>query len=413
MKKVAIIGGGITGLCSAYYLVKAGYEVTIVDKGNITKGASFINAGYVTPSHFVPLAEPGMINQGIKWMFNNSSPFYIKPRWDIDFFKWSWYFKKSSTKQKVAKAIPVLKELNEKSKELYEEMLESLDFEFHIERKGLLMVYKSAKNEEHETKLAEKGKDLGLDVRVLDKKALHDLEPQFSEDVIGGVHYECDAHSTPNLFMKNLKQWLENNGVRFVLEEAVTGLEVDGKTIKALHTSKNSIEADEFIMAAGSWTFPLAKKLGLNIPIQPGKGYSMSITRETNINLPAILTEAKVAVTPMKGFTRFAGTMELSGDNNIILPTRVEAIAKAASNYYSGFTLTPEEKQSATSGLRPVSPDGLPFIGKSSKFKNLNVAAGHAMMGWSLGPITGKLISEIVEGNHTSVLLEPFDLERF
>tara|TARA_B100000678_G_scaffold94791_2_gene79227 strand:- start:1222 stop:2463 length:1242 start_codon:yes stop_codon:yes gene_type:complete len=413
MKKVAIIGGGITGLCSAYYLVKAGYEVTIVDKGNITKGASFINAGYVTPSHFVPLAEPGMINQGIKWMFNNSSPFYIKPRWDIDFFKWSWYFKKSSTKQKVAKAIPVLKELNEKSKELYEEMLESLDFEFHIERKGLLMVYKSAKNEEHETKLAEKGKDLGLDVRVLDKKALHDLEPQFSEDVIGGVHYECDAHSTPNLFMKNLKQWLENNGVRFVLEEAVTGLEVDGKTIKAMHTSKNSIVADEFIMAAGSWTFPLAKKLGLNIPIQPGKGYSMSITRETNINLPAILTEAKVAVTPMKGFTRFAGTMELSGDNNIILPTRVEAIAKAASNYYSGFTLTPEEKQSATSGLRPVSPDGLPFIGKSSKFKNLNVAAGHAMMGWSLGPITGKLISEIVEGNHTSVLLEPFDLERF
>ena len=413
MKKVAIIGGGITGLCSAYYLVKAGYEVTIVDKGNITKGASFINAGYVTPSHFVPLAEPGMINQGIKWMFNNSSPFYIKPRWDIDFFKWSWYFKKSSTKQKVAKAIPVLKELNEKSKELYEEMLESLDFEFHIERKGLLMVYKSAKNEEHETKLAEKGKDLGLDVRVLDKKALHDLEPQFSEDVIGGVHYECDAHSTPNLFMKNLKQWLENNGVRFVLEEAVTGLEVDGKTIKAMHTSKNSIEADEFIMAAGSWTFPLAKKLGLNIPIQPGKGYSMSITRETNINLPAILTEAKVAVTPMKGFTRFAGTMELSGDNNIILPTRVEAIAKAASNYYSGFTLTPEEKKSATSGLRPVSPDGLPFIGKSSKFKNLNVAAGHAMMGWSLGPITGKLISEIVEGNHTSVLLEPFDLERF
>ena len=413
MKRVAIIGGGITGLCSAYYLVKAGHDVTIVDKGNITDGASFINAGYVTPSHFVPIAEPGMINQGIKWMFNNSSPFYIKPRWDMDFFKWSWYFKKSSTKQKVAKAIPVLKELNEKSRDLYAEMLASLDFDFHMERKGLLMVYKSAKNEEHEAKLAEKGKELGLDVSVLDKKALHDLEPQFSEDVIGGVHYECDAHSTPNLFMKNIKKWLDNKGVKFVLEETVTGLEVDGKTIKAISTEKNTIEADEFILAAGSWTFPLAKKLGLNIPIQPGKGYSMNITRETNITLPAILTEAKVAVTPMKGFTRFAGTMELSGDNNTILPTRVEAIASAASSFYSGFKLTSEEKQSATSGLRPVSPDGLPFIGKSSKFKNLNVAAGHAMMGWSLGPITGKLMSEIVDTNHTSVLLEPFDLERF
>jgi len=413
MKKVAIIGGGITGLCSAYYLVKAGHDVTIVDKGNITDGASFINAGYVTPSHFVPIAEPGMINQGIKWMFNNSSPFYIKPRWDMDFFKWSWYFKKSSTKQKVAKAIPVLKELNEKSRDLYAEMLASLDFDFHMERKGLLMVYKSAKNEEHEAKLAEKGKELGLDVSVLDKKALHDLEPQFSEDVIGGVHYECDAHSTPNLFMKNLKKWLEDKGVKFVLEETVTGLEVDGKTIKAITTETNTIEADEFIMAAGSWTFPLTKKLGLNIPIQPGKGYSMNITRETNITLPAILTEAKVAVTPMDGFTRFAGTMELSGDNSTILPNRVEAIANAASSFYSGFKLTSEEKQSATSGLRPVSPDGLPFIGKSSKFKNLNVAAGHAMMGWSLGPITGKLMSEIIDANTTSVLLEPFDLERF
>ncbi|MDN3594143.1 NAD(P)/FAD-dependent oxidoreductase [Zunongwangia endophytica] len=413
MKRVTIIGGGITGLCSAYYLVKAGHEVTVIDKSTITDGASFINAGYVTPSHFVPIAEPGMINQGIKWIFNNSSPFYIKPRWDMDFFKWSWYFKKSSTKNKVSKAIPVLKELNEKSRDLYAEMLESFDFDFHMERKGLLMVYKSAKNEAHEAKLAEKGKDLGLDVSVLDKKALHDLEPKFSEDVIGGVHYECDAHSTPNLFMKNLKKWLTEHGVNFILEEAVTGLDVDNKTIKAVTTINKTIEADEFILAAGSWTFPLAKKLGLNIPIQPGKGYSMSISRETDIHLPAILTEAKVAVTPMQNFTRFAGTMEFSGNNTTILPNRVEAIAKAASNYYSGFTLTSEEKQSATSGLRPVSPDGLPFIGKSSKFKNLNVAAGHAMMGWSLGPITGKLISEIVDANHTSVLLEPFDLERF
>ncbi|WP_369413812.1 NAD(P)/FAD-dependent oxidoreductase [Abyssalbus ytuae] len=411
--KVSVIGGGIIGLCSAYYLLKEGFKVTVIDKGTITEGASFINAGYITPSHFVPIAEPGMINQGIKWMFNNSSPFYIKPRWDMDFFKWAWYFKKSSTRKKVERAIPVLKELNIKSRDLYTEMLDSLDFEFHLERKGLLMVYKTAKNQDHELKLAEKGKELGLEVSVLDKEILHKTEPKFKDDVLGGVHYECDAHSTPELFMKNLKTWLQQNGVRFILGEHVDGFETDGKIIKSLKTVSDTIEADEFLLAAGTWTFGLVKQLGLNIPIQPGKGYSINIVRQTDIKLPAILTEAKVAVTPMKGFTRFAGTMEFSGDNSHIFTNRVSAIAKAASDYYTDLSFTSQEKQSATCGLRPISPDGLPFIGKSSKFKNLNIAAGHAMMGWSLGPVTGKLITEVIGKQKTSVSLEPFKVERF
>lgn len=414
MKKVAIIGGGIIGLCSAYYLIKEGHDVTVIDKSEITDGASFINAGYITPSHFVPIAEPGMINQGIKWMFNNSSPFYMKPRWDVEFFKWAWYFKKSSTHKKVQKAIPVLKELNVRSRDLYAEIFDSLDFDFHMERKGLLMVYKSTKNEDHEGKVAEKGKELGLDVSVLDKKALHNLEPQFSEDVIGGVHYECDAHTTPNLFVKNLKNWLEKHGVNFILEETVSDLDIQEREVKAIRTnSGKTVEADEFIFATGSWTSQLAKKIGVSIPIQPGKGYSMNVKRETNITMPSILTEAKVAVTPMKGFTRFAGTMEFSGNNTNILPNRVEAIAKATSSYYSGFTLTPEEKQSATSGLRPVSPDGLPFIGKSSKFKNLNIAAGHAMMGWSLGPVTGKIMSQLINSQKLELDLEAVKVDRF
>ncbi len=413
MKKIAIIGGGINGLCSAYYLVKAGFEVTILDKGSITDGASFVNAGYVTPSHFIPFAAPGMINQGIKWMFNSSSPFYVKPRWDTDFFKWAWNFKKSATNKKVEKAIPVLKEINIKSRDLYMEMLDTMDFNFHMEKKGLLMVYKSEENQDHELKLAERGKELGLEIQALDTAALHKLEPGFKDDVIGGVHYECDTHSTPNLFMKNLKSWLKKNGVQFLLEENVTRFDIAGKAIKSVHTQTKEIFADEFVLAAGSWTFELAKQIGLNIPIQAGKGYSINTSRETGIKLPAILTEAKVAVTPMNGFTRFAGTMEISGSSSKVSPVRVGAIANAASSYYKGLNLTSEEKEAAASGLRPLSPDGLPYIGKTQKYNNLSVLTGHAMMGWSLGPISGKLIAEIISDQKPSIYLRPFKVDRF
>ncbi|SFU52758.1 D-amino-acid dehydrogenase [Pustulibacterium marinum] len=413
MKKVVIIGGGVIGLCSAYYLVKKGLEVTVVDKDDITTGASFINAGYITPSHFVPIAEPGMITQGIKWMFNSASPFYIKPRLDTDFFKWSLNFKKSATHQKVAKAIPIIKELNLKSRDLYFDMLAQAELNFHMERKGLLMLFNSEKNLEHETKLANKGNELGLQVTMLNQQELREVEPVVANSVLGAAYYECDAHGTPNQFMTSLKAWLASNGVQFYLNEKVKDIISEGNKISKVITTKQELTADEFVLAAGSWTFQLAKKLGLNIPIQAGKGYSMNVERPTGINYPAILTEAKCAVTPMDGFTRFAGTMELSGINTRILPHRVAAIANAASTYYKDVSITEEEQKQATSGLRPVSPDGLPFIGKSSKHHNLTIASGHAMMGFSLGPITGKLVEELIFDKKTSIAIKSLALNRF
>ncbi|MGB3775965.1 MAG: FAD-dependent oxidoreductase [Leeuwenhoekiella sp.] len=413
LKKVIIIGGGISGLCSAYYLVKAGCEVTVIDKSDMTTGASYINAGYLTPSHFTTIAEPGMITQGLKWMLNSASPFYIKPRWDTDFFRWAWNFKKSATSEKVERAIPILKELNLKSRELYEEMQVAGDFDFHLERKGLLMVYKTAKCEEHEIKLAERAQKEGLEAKILNKEELHSIEPAFADDVIGGIRYDCDAHSTPHVFMQNIKNWLKERGVTFLLNEEVTGFSKENKKIKAVIAGGQYREADEFVLAAGAWTFKLAKSLGLQIPIQGGKGYSINVRENTGIKMPAILAEAKCAVTPMQGFTRFAGTMEFSGNNDIVRSNRVDAIANAGSGYYKNLEFSNDVKATATSGLRPVSPDGLPYIGKTTKFNNLNIAAGHAMMGWSLGPITGKLIMQGITGDKSAVNLKPFEVGRF
>tara|TARA_R110002049_G_scaffold38978_6_gene120455 strand:- start:54659 stop:55903 length:1245 start_codon:yes stop_codon:yes gene_type:complete len=413
MKKVVIIGGGISGLCSAYYLVKEGHAVTVVDKTDITTGASFINAGYLTPSHFIPLAAPGIITQGLKWMLNSSSPFYIKPRLDFEFFKWALQFKKSATRFNVEKAIPVIKELNLKSQHLFEDMLASLDFHFHYEKKGVLMAFCNSKSEEEEFEVAHRAIKEGLDVTCLNKAELHDLEPVLSEYVTGAVHYKCDAHTTPNHFMDSMKVWLHSKGVVFETNHQITNFVIkDNKVVSA--NAKNAVfEADEFVLAIGSWTSSLAASLKLNIPVQGGKGYSMDVFRPTGITMPTILVEAKVAITPMDKFTRFAGTMEFSGNNSIVKKERVNALANAVKSYYTDVEINQNEKDTATSGLRPVSPDGLPFIGKTSKYSNLTIAAGHAMMGWSLGPITGKLVAETIANKKTSVNLAPLFPERF
>ena len=412
-KKVLIIGGGIIGLSTAYYLQKEGHQVTVIDKSNMDTGASYVNAGFITPSHIISLAAPGMITQGIKWMFNSSSPFYVKPRLDIDFLKWTWAFKKSANAKKVASSIPVIKDINLLSRDLYEEIKASNDFNFHYERKGLMMYYQSDKVGEHEWELGKQALKEGLNVEHLTSmNAIRKYEPTASLNVKGAVYYDCDAHMTPSDFMQEMVAYLKSKGVQILANEAVKDIEVNNQVISKLITDKTAYNVDEVVLAAGSWSPFLTKKLGLKIPIQAGKGYRINVERETDITVPSILCEAKVAVTPMTGFTRFAGTMEIDRINHTINQTRVNAIAKAATNFYNGLEISQKEKDATQCGLRPCSPDGLPYIGKSSKCNNLTIATGHAMMGWSLGPATGKLVSELISGKKPSLDLNPFHPDR-
>ncbi|MDG1196251.1 MAG: FAD-dependent oxidoreductase [Polaribacter sp.] len=411
-KSVIIIGGGIIGLCSAYYLQREGHKVTVVDKSDFTSGASYVNAGYITPSHIISLAAPGMINKGIKWMFNSESPFYVKPRLNYDFLKWSWAFKKSATAQKVEKAIPVIKDINLLSRELYEDLKSSGDFDFFYQHKGLLMYYQTEKAGEEEWKVGQRAIQEGLKVENLSKEQVQKIEKNVDLNIKGAVYYHSDAHMTPNEFMPQLKTYLKKNGVSILGNEEVLDIMVANQKITGIKTTNLHIKSDEFVIATGSWSQNLAKKLGVDIPIQAGKGYRVNTKSETNITIPAILMEAKVAVTPMNGFTRFAGTMEIGGINDIINPVRVDAIAKAAESYYPNLRVNEQEKEAAKCGLRPCSPDGLPYIGKSSKCKNVTFATGHAMMGWSLGPATGKLVSEIISDKKRSLDLSPFHIDR-
>ena len=412
-KKVVVIGGGIIGLCTAYYLQKEGCEITVIDKSNFTSGASHVNAGLITPSHIIPLAAPGMINKGLKWMFNRSSPLYVKPRLDFDFLQWTWLFKKSATAKKVAKSIPVIRDINLLSRELYEEMKLSSDFNFHYQHKGLLMLYKTDKAGEEEWGIGKKALENGLEVEHLSEVDVKKLEPSANLTIKGAVYYHTDAHMTPNEFIAQIKSYLLHKGVAFLPEREVLEFHKVSNKVTFVSTNKEVVDCDDVVVATGTWTQDLIRKLAINIPIQAGKGYRIDTKEPINISIPSILVEAKVAVTPMNGFTRFAGTMEIGGINHNINRKRVDTIAKASCNYYPGLQITEEEKQKAKCGLRPCSPDGLPYIGRLPTIKNVTVATGHAMMGWSLGPATGKLLSEIITDKKRSLDITPFKVERF
>ena len=411
-KSVIVIGGGIVGLSTAFYLRAEGHEVTLLDKGTITEGASFVNAGYLTPSHIVPLAAPGMISKGLKWMLNSSSPFYIKPRLDADLISWGWKFMRSCSKKHVQRSLAAIKEINELSKGLYHEMHASVDFDFHLEDRGVLMAFKTSKAEKSEYSVMLAAQDLGLDVSLLGLEEVNRLQPGIQMNIAGAYHYRCDAHSTPEVFMNQLKKNTLKSGVEIHTETTVKNFQVRGDLISTVVTDRGNFEADEVVFAAGAWTEELLKPLKIVLSVQAGKGYRINVEARTGISLPCILMESKVGVTPMQGFTRFAGTMEIAGINHNIRENRVNAIAHAATQYYSGLEIDLNDRKQAKCGLRPLSPDGLPFIGRHSSCSNLVLATGHSMMGWSLGPATGKLVTEIISNKKLSMPIDKFSPER-
>lgn len=412
-KQVVVIGGGIVGLCTAFYLHKSGCQVRVIDKSNMDKGASYVNAGYLTPSHIIPLAAPGMISKGLKYMFNSASPFYMRPRLDADFIKWAWAFKKSSTAAKVNKAMSHIKDINLLSRDLYDDLKKSdILGKFHYERKGLLMLFQTQKEGDHEMETALAARKMGLESQFLDKEGIKNIEPNVNINAIGAIHYLCDGHTTPNDFMPKMIKYLKDSGVDINSNEEVIDFSISNNSISTITTKTATYNAEEVVFSCGSWTSGLSKKLGLSLLLEAGKGYRIDMSNPTGITMPALLLEAKMAVTPMLGFTRFAGTMEFSGLNSKIRSERVNAIAAGAQRFYADLRINTEDKNNAQCGLRPVSPDGLPYIGKSREIKNLTIATGHAMMGWSLGPATGLLVSELLLDKKPSLDVSPYLPER-
>lgn len=414
MAHVCIIGGGIIGLSSAYFLRKAGFSVTVLDQGNLEEGCSFGNAGMIVPSHFVPLAAPGMVAKGIRWMFHSQSPFYVRPRLSGDLINWGLKFYAHANRNHVERSMPALAALSLFSKQLYQDLATTLPFDFGYHDRGLLMLYHEAAVEKEEQETAHEAHRLGIEAKVLTLPEVQDLEPDVRVTARGGVYYPGDAHLNPALLMKNLIPYMRSNGVTIEGNAHVDAFIPGPEGIKSVRTSRGEFRADQWIVATGSWSGWLTARLGLKLPMQAGKGYSFTLKDVTrNTRIPTIFLEARVAVTPMGSDLRFGGTMEITGINHSVNMNRVRGIVNAIPRYYPDLNVEMPSKDKVWHGLRPCSPDGLPYIGRMHDKPNVIIATGHSMMGLSLGPATGKVVAELAGGAAPSVDLTLFDPNRY
>ena len=419
-KHVVIIGAGVIGLCAAYYCARRGHRVTVIDRQpEEHDGCSFGNAGMVVPSHFVPLAAPGMVALGLKWMWNPESPFYVKPRLDRELFGWGLQFWRAANAKHVERSAPVLRDLSFASRALFEELSALPNNDFGLVKRGLLMLCKTARALEHEAKYAEQANDLGVPAQVLDAKQTAKLDPGVHMDIAGAVYFPRDCHLSPHAFMAALKRQLDQLGVKFLWNSDVVGSRPaeKGKLPALLCAGESTIDlaADEFVLSGGAWSSAIASSVfGLRIPMQAGKGYSLTLPQPRRLpQLCSIFTEARVAVTPMSGALRFGGTMEMAGLNEEINPVRVQGIIKSVPRYFPEFRFDDFARVKPWCGLRPCSPDGLPYLGRTGRFENLTIATGHAMMGLSLGPITGKLVAEMVSGEKPAMDIALLNPDRY
>jgi D-amino-acid dehydrogenase len=413
--KAIVIGGGIMGLSSAYYLNSAGWQVTVLDKDDFLNNCSYGNAGYVCPSHFIPMATPGIVKQGLKWMFNSKSPFYVQPRLNGALIDWGLKFMRSATPEKVEAAAVPLRDIAILSQQEYQRWAQIPSFDFAYQHKGLLEIFQTKKMAEHAAHTVHKGKELGLDVDLLTEDALKKLEPQTRINGMGAIFFRCDAHLYPQKLMTGLIALLKERGVQLIAGEAVVNFEKkEGRVTKVL-TAKNAYDADAVVIATGSWSRELAATLQTSIPLMPGRGYSITLENSPyTLNHPAILVEGRTAVTPMDGNKiRFGGTMEITSTRTPPRMNRVQGILDAVKQFLPDFDIPMPAADKIWFGYRPCSADGLPYIGRTKKWKNVVVATGHAMLGLSLGAGTGKLVSELVNETASSMDLTPFEVERF
>jgi D-amino-acid dehydrogenase len=397
MKEVIIVGGGIIGVCTAHALHEAGMHVTVVDAGDFNSGCTYGNAGMIVPSHIVPLASPGMMAKGLKWMFDRKSPFFIRPRLDMDLMRWLWLFYKSSTAAHVNACAPILRDMHEASKAAFASWSTQPGFDFDYVADGILMVYNSKAGEHNELEGAAFANELGLRTKSLTGDSLHALEPLLQPNA-GAVHYPGDATLSPDTFMQQMIQRLKQHGVDFLSKTKITNVSEEGSGCSLLCADGKVLQSKYAIIANGIWSGKLMKASGYTLPMQDGKGYSM--TSGVMINKPriaSILHEARVAVTPMGDRLRVSGTLEISGLDDKVRPHKVQAIADSLTEYYHKLHLEISEKP--WFGYRPCSPDGMPYIGRMHDGSNVIVASGHAMMGLSLAPATGTMIRDMILKN--------------
>jgi D-amino-acid dehydrogenase len=402
---VIVIGAGIVGLCCAYFLERAGRRPIVLDQGEVGRGSSHGNAGLVAPSHSVPLPAPGVVAQALRWLARPASPFFIRARLDPALARWLARFAWSARRGPMLRAIPTLRDLNLLSLDLYGELARESDGVLKYCPSGVLNVYKTERAFEHGRDEAALLAGFGVTSQVLAAREVAAAEPCLRDGLAGAVLWPQDGYVDPAAFVAGLQTILARREVPILPHTEAFAIESDGRD-QVVRSSSGQLRCRSIVIAAGPWSVKLVRNLGHRLHVQAAKGYSLTIPGSTARPLrPLLLTEAKVALTPLASGLRIAGTLELAGLDRTIDFRRLDAVRRSADTYLGAPATGTGE--TVWRGLRALSADGLPFIGRLPACPEVAVATGHGHIGVSLAPATGKLIADLMTGRPPAIDVTP------
>jgi D-amino-acid dehydrogenase len=411
---IAIVGGGIVGVCAAYCLAGEGRSVAVIEREDICArgGSTHSNAGLITPSDAYPLASPGALGDGLRWLLDSSSPFYIAPRARPRLARWLYLFARASVAERARRAMPVQRSLLRLSADLWAEIAATPGVDFGYEQRGWLWTFRDEASWRAGAAEAAEAAAYGATSEVWDAARVRAAVPGVAPEVCGGVYYTEDAHCDPRRAVEEVARLAAGRGALLRTGIEVLDIEARGRRVSALRTTAGELTAGVVVVAAGSWSPALAGRLGIDLPIEPAKGYSVTVARPADLpELPLYEAASHVAITPMGEGLRLAGTLELAGFDMRVRWNRVAAIRRGAGRALRGAAEL--EPRAVWRGLRPCTPDGLPIVGRSPRHDNLIVAAGHCMLGLGAAPATGALVAALVDGREPPIDAAPLRVERF
>jgi len=410
---VIVVGCGVIGASCAYYLTRAGFRVTMIDQAKFGQGASHGNCGFVSPSHVLPLATPGAIGKTLKAMLAPDSPFSVRPGMNFALWGWLLQFARRCNEHRMMGPAAAIHALLQSSRRLYDDLFAAEGLQAEWQQRGLLFVFQSRAAMEHHGHTDELlRREFGVGAVRYDGDAVTGVEPALKPGLAGAWHYLGDAHLRPDKLMASWRAWLEEHGVVIRENCPCQGFNSDRDQIRAVKTPQGEIACSHVVVATGAWTPLLNRELRVKVPIQPGKGYSLTMHHPTPCpRTPLMFEEHRVGVTPFETGYRLGSIMEFAGYDATLNPKRIDLLRRGASHYLHS-PCGPEVVEEWW-GWRPMTYDSVPIIGPLPAFSNGYLATGHSMLGLSMAPVTGKLIAELITGEKPHLDLAPYSVTRF
>jgi D-amino-acid dehydrogenase len=407
-----VIGGGVAGLCCAYYLSQAGEPVVVVESNRIGSGASFANGGWLCPAQAGPLPEPGLTLYGMRALFDRDSALYFKPGELPRLAPWLLRFRSYCNTTDFVQGTAAIAELGRDVFELIDAMhADGVEFELH--KQGMVYAARSPEDALAELRKLETMREHGYELPedIIVGEELHKLEPALSPAVTAGFLVNQHWHVKADTLTTGLAAVLRNRGVEILEGAEVIELVRAGRRISEIRTAAGDIVPGTTVLAAGSWTTALAESIGITLPMQPGKGYSFSVQPTVMPSHAVLLVDVHVGCTPFEDRMRIGGTMEFSGVNNHLDRRRIETIVAGARESFVPWKSP--EIDDLWAGMRPITADGLPVIDRVSAYDDLFMATGYAMQGVTLAPTAGRALAEMITTERRPAVLDPFRLDRF